>query len=42
VDDDNDDGGEGGDEDVDEDNDGPITNTAIFSFSLSLITGGLT
>jgi hypothetical protein len=31
-----DDGGDGGGEDVDEDNDGPITNAATFSFSSSL------
>jgi hypothetical protein len=33
VDDDGKDGGEGGDEDVGEDDDGPITNAATFSFS---------
>jgi hypothetical protein len=32
VDDDGEDVGEGGDEDVDEDDDGPITNAATFSF----------
>jgi hypothetical protein len=36
VDDDGEDGSEGGGEDVDEDNDGPITNAATFSFSSSL------
>jgi hypothetical protein len=36
VEDDGEGGGEGGDEDVGEDDDGPITSAAIFSFSLSL------
>ncbi len=33
MDDDGEEGGEGGDEDVGEDDDGPITNAATFSFS---------
>jgi hypothetical protein len=36
VDKDGEDGSEGGGEDVDEDNEGPIKNATTFSFSLSL------
>jgi hypothetical protein len=42
VDDDDEDSSEGGGEDVDEHNDGPITNAVTFSFSSSLSSLGLT
>jgi hypothetical protein len=38
VDEDSEDGSEGGGEDVDEDNDGSITNTMTFSFSSLLLS----